>query len=173
MQPTDPEPEPDWEPFHLPFDIGSGRSLFVETEAGPTIRMRFYKRAADGALVGYVWFGEATFGPPGFAHGGVVSFVLDEAMGSAGWLAGYPVVAANLNIDFLEMTPLGRHCLIEATVGEVQANKLIVEATLSLDGQELVRGRGVFPRLRRERMEEMSRRLGREIPALDGFEFVS
>ena len=51
MQPPQVSPEPDWEPFHLPFDIGSGRSMFVETESGPTICMRSFRRRSDGALV--------------------------------------------------------------------------------------------------------------------------
>ncbi len=172
MQPPTPKTEPDWKPFHLPFDIGSGRSMFVETETGPTIRMRFYKRGGDGALVGRVWFGEATFGPPGFVHGGVVSFVMDEAMGSAAWLAGYPCIAANLNIDFLEMTPLAHDCLIEATVEEIRPTKLSVSATLSLEGKPLVRGRGVFPRISEDRMRKMSRTLGQPLPDLSNYEFA-
>lgn len=171
MEPPEIKIEPDWEPFDLPFDIGSGRSMFVETESGPTIRMRFFKRRSDGALVGRVWFGEATFGPPGFAHGGVVAFVMDEAMGSAAWIAGYPCVAANLSVDFLEMTPLGRDCFIEARVGEVRSKKLALEAVLSLDDRPLVRGRGVFPRISRRRIEEFSRALGQPLPDLSGYEF--
>jgi acyl-coenzyme A thioesterase PaaI-like protein len=172
MEPPDVEIGPDWEPFHLPFDIGSGRSMFVETESGPTIRMRFFKRRSDNALVGRVWFGEATFGPPGFAHGGVVAFVLDEAMGAAAWLAGYPCIAANLNVDFLEMTPLGRDCFVEAKVEEVRPTRLALSVTLSLDGKRLVRGRGVFPRINRERMLELSRALGQPLPDLSGYEFA-
>lgn len=172
MEPPDLRIEHDWEPFDLPFDIGSGRSMFVETEAGPTVRMGFFKRRPDRALVGRVWFGAAAFGPPGFAHGGVVAFVLDEAMGSAAWLAGYPCVAANLNIDFKEMTPLGRDCSIEASVDEVRSNRLTLTATLSLDGLVLVRGRGVFPRLSRARILELSHSLGQALPDLSGYEFA-
>ena len=172
MQPPQVSPEPDWEPFHLPFDIGSGRSMFVETESGPTIRMRFFRRRSDGALVGRVWFGEATFGPPGFVHGGVVSFVLDEAMGSAAWLAGYPSIAANLNVDFMEMTPIGRDCLIESTVDNVSPTKLGITATLSLNGKTLVRGRGVFPRLRKDRMFETFSTTGQTLPDLSGYDFA-
>jgi len=172
MQPPDLEIEPDWEPFHLPFDIGSGRSMFVETESGPTIRMRFFKRRSDNALVGRVWFGEATFGPPGFAHGGVVAFVLDEAMGSAAWLAGYPCIAANLNIDFLDMTPLSRDCFVEAVVDEVLPTRLALAVTLSLRGKPLARGRGVFPRISKKRMLEMSRALGQPLPDLSDYEFA-
>lgn len=172
MKPPDLEIDPDWEPFHLPFDIGSGRSMFVETESGPTIRMRFFKRRSDKGLVGRVWFGEATSGPPGFAHGGVVAFVLDEAMGSSAWLAGYPCIAANLNIDFMAMTPLGHDCFIEANVEEVRPTRLTLSVTLSLDGKPLVRGRGVFPRIDKERMLEMSRTLGQSLPDLSGYEFA-
>ena len=117
MEPPIVEPESDWEEFTLPFEIGSGRSMFVETPNGPTIRMRFFRSSSDGALVGRVWFGSVTFGPPGFVHGGLVSYVLDEAMGTCVWLEGYPSVAANLNFDFVEMTPLQEDCLVEACHG--------------------------------------------------------
>ena len=163
--------DPDWERFDLPFGIGSGRSMFVETPSGPTIRMSFFRRRSDNALVGHVWFGAATSGPPGFAHGGLVAFVLDEALGSAGWLAGYPCVAANLNIDFLRMTPLARDCSIEAIVEEVHPTKLLLSARLSLDDKLLVRGRGVFPRINKKRLHEMSRTQEQPLPDLSGFEF--
>jgi len=169
MRPPAIQPDPDWEEFHLPFDIGSGRSMFVETERGPTIRMVFFRRKSDGALVGRVWFGEATFGPPGFVHGGVVSFVLDEAMGSSAWLAGYPCIAASLNVDFVEMTPLGEDCLVEAKIVDLQPKTIVVESSLTLGDQTLVRGRGVFVRLAHERLASMFK--GSELPDLTGFEF--
>ena len=172
MQPPELEIDPDWETFHLPFDIGSGRSMFVETAAGPTIRMRFFKRRADGALVGRVWFGAATFGPPGFAHGGVIAFVMDEAMGSAAWLAGYPCIAAGINVDFVEMTPIGRDCFIEARVVEVRPTRLALEATLSLGDRALARAGGVFPRLSQERMAKMAEEMGEAPPDLSGYEFA-
>lgn len=172
MREGDPNLDPDLEAFQLPFDIGSGRSLFVESEAGPTIRMRFFRRRTDGALVGRVRFGDATYGPPGFAHGGVVAFVVDEAMGSAGWLAGYPCVAANLNVDFLAMTPLCRECLIESQVDEVASTKLTISATLGLEGKTLVRARGVFPRVTRERLLAMFRASGQPVPDLAGYAFA-
>ena len=108
----------------------------------------------------------------GLLTAGVVAFVLDEAMGSAAWLAGYPCLAANLNIDFMEMTPLGRDCFIEAKLDEVRPTKLAVSVVLSLDGKLLVRGRGVFPRINKKRMVEMSRILGQPLPDLSGYEFA-
>ena len=170
MKPPTVRPDPDWEEFDLPFDIGSGRSMFVETERGPTIRMRFFRRRSDGALVGRTWFGEATFGPPGFVHGGLISFVMDEAMGTCAWLGGYPCVAANLDVNFVEMTPLGEDCLIEAKIVDLQRRTLAVEAELNLADRTLVRGRGVFVRLKRERLLSVFKDTG--LPDLSRFEFV-
>jgi len=170
MKPPAIQPDPDWEEFHLPFDIGSGRSMFVETERGPTIRMGFFRRRSDGALVGRIWFGEATFGPPGFVHGGVVSYVLDEAMGSCAWSAGYPTIAANLSVDFVEMTPLGEDCLVEAKIVDLQPKTIVVESTLSLGDQTLVRGRGLFVRMTRERLTAVFKKT--RLPDLSGFEFA-
>ena len=166
------ERDPDWEPFSLPFHIGSGRSMFVDTPEGPTIRMRFFRKGSDGSVVGRVWFGSATFGPPGFVHGGLVSFVLDEAMGTAAWLAGYPSIAANLEFDFVELTPLGEDCLVEARVLEVRPKKLIVESLLSLEGRVLVKGQSVFVRLREERLREVFAKTHVDAPDLAGFEFA-
>jgi len=171
MHPPPVLPEPDWEEFRLPFEIGSGRSMFVETARGPKLRMRFFKRRADAALVGRVWFGDAVFGPPGFAHGGIVSFVLDEAMGSAAWLAGYACIAASLDIGFVEMTPLGRDCLVEAGVTQVQPKRITVETRLTLDERLLARGRGVFVRVRKDRIDQLRDEDG-ALPDLSGFLFA-
>ena len=93
-------------------------------------------------------------------------------LGSAAWLAGYPCIAANLNIDFREMTPLGHDCFIEARVDEVRPTRLAVSGTLSAEGKTLVHGRGVFPRIKKERLLELSRTLGRPMPDLSGYEFA-
>lgn len=172
MTPPPVRPEPDWEEFTLPFDIGSGRSMFVETANGPTIRMRFFRRRTDSALVGRVWFGPATFGPPGFVHGGVIAFVLDEAMGSCAWLRGYPCVAVNLDVGFDRMTPLERDCTVEATITELEPRKLVVEASLSLGEETLAHARGSFARIRKERFLETIRQRRSEMPDLSGFEFA-
>ncbi|MAB78696.1 MAG: hypothetical protein CMJ89_05015 [Planctomycetes bacterium] len=172
MKPPTVQPEPDWEEFKLPFEIGSGRSMFVDTPAGPTIRMRFFKKCSDRSLIGRVWFGSATFGPPGFVHGGLVSFVLDEAMGTCCWIGGYPCIAANLSIDFVEMTPLEEDCLVEAKIVGVQPNKLVIETTLSLEGRVLVKGRGVFVRLRLDRIMSVFKSAGVLLPDLSDFKFA-
>ena len=84
MRPPKVRPFKNWEAFKLPFQIGSGRSFLPDKKGQANLRMAFFRRKEDGALVGRVWFGLAVEGPPGFVHGGVSAYVLDEAMGSAG-----------------------------------------------------------------------------------------
>jgi acyl-coenzyme A thioesterase PaaI-like protein len=172
MRPPIVHPEPGWEEFSLPFEIGSGRSMFVETENGPKLRMRFFKRLTDGMLVGRVWFGDAVFGPPGHAHGGIVSYVFDEAMGSCAWLGGYACLAANVSVDFVQMTPLGEDCFIEAGIVDLQPKKVVVEARLTLDDRLLVRGRGIFARLKKEQLDSFVYESGGKLSDLDGYEFA-
>lgn len=102
-----------------------GRSFLAGPHGSDDIvRMRLYVREADGALVGRVWFGPGAQGPPGHAHGGSMAAVLDEALGSACWVAGYPVVAAELNTSFRKMLPLGRVLSVEAWVEQIDGRKI-------------------------------------------------
>ncbi len=72
----------------------------------------------DGLVTTEVRFREAHQGPPNHAHGGMISAVLDEAMGAAVWAAGYPVVATRLEVEYLRPVPLGVKVRVEAQVGD-------------------------------------------------------
>lgn len=143
--PPNPKIEPHWQKFRLPFQIGSGRS-FIPGESA--IRMAFFKDGKTQNLVGRVWFGEGIEGPPGHVHGGVSAFVLDEAMGSAGWLRGYACVAASIEVDFMQMTPLGVDFLVEALVEKTEGRQVYVSAEIRDEaGVVYSRSRGRFHRL--------------------------
>ena len=97
---------------------------------GERLRVRYFLRDSDGALVGKAWFGPGTEGPPGHAHGGSIAALLDEAMGLSGWVAGHMVVAATVTINFREMLPLGTETTFEAWVEEVAGRKVIAKSRL-------------------------------------------
>lgn len=102
-----------------------GRSFLAGPHAADDIlQMRWYVRESDGALVGKIWFGPGAQGPPGRAHGGSMAAVLDEALGSACWVAGHSVVAAELTTRFRNMLPLGEIVTAEAWVERVDGRKL-------------------------------------------------
>lgn len=95
------------------FRSGIDPSFVSGDPFGNRIRVRYFKRERDGALVGKVWFGPGAEGPPGHAHGGSMAAVLDEALGAAAWMSGHPVVAAKLVTVFRRMLPLGTSCFLK------------------------------------------------------------
>jgi acyl-coenzyme A thioesterase PaaI-like protein len=123
-----------------------GRSFL----AGPhpddeIIRLRWYVRESDGALVGKVWFGPGAQGPPGHAHGGSMAAVMDEALGSSCWVAGHPVVAAELTTRFKNMLPLGSVYTAEAWVEEVDGRKVYTRGQIIDDeGTVYAEATGLF-----------------------------
>ena len=99
----------------------------------------------DGTIVGEVTLDIHQQGPPGHGHGGASAALLDEAMGSAVWTAGYMVLAANLNVDFRRPVPLGVPLKITANVVDKSGRKVYTRAELLLpDGQVAVKANGIF-----------------------------
>lgn len=130
-QPPEVTAEPGWIPVEPP-NLESGRGSFVSGEpAEGRLRVRYFRRQEDQRLVGRAWFGSGAEGPPGHAHGGATAAVMDEAMGSSAWLAGYPVVAAHIEVDFRALLPLGTDAYLEAWVDRVEGRKVFVRSRLA------------------------------------------
>lgn len=132
------------QPVKLPFKIGSGRD-FPKT----ALRMQFFKNK-DASLSGEVWFGKPMEGPPGHVHGGVSAYVLDEAMGSAAWVKGYPSVAREIQVKFLEMTPQGQDLQLEAMVTKVDKKSVTVYAKIFDKKKIYSESTGTFHRVARK-----------------------
>jgi acyl-coenzyme A thioesterase PaaI-like protein len=148
-KPPEVRRESGWQEIALPYHIGSGRTMF--TAEG--LRLKVFFRPADQHLIGRVWFGEVSHGPPGHAHGGAIAYVLDEAMGSVAWMNAYPVVAARLEFEYFHMTPLQEDLEVEAWIAKVTGRRLDVEATIKvIDDGVTVTARGQFARLSRARV---------------------
>ncbi|HBG74180.1 MAG: hypothetical protein A2X25_03950 [Chloroflexi bacterium GWB2_49_20] len=84
-------------------------------------------------------------GPPGFAHGGASAALLDEAMGSAVWSAGYQVAAVNLQVNYLKPLPLNQPIRVNANIEKTEGRAVHANSSISLeDGTILVTGHGVY-----------------------------
>lgn len=148
-------PEPDWKPVE-PLRIEGGRGSFVTGEPeGDRLRVAYFRHGDEDHLVGRAWFGLGSQGPPGHAHGGAMAAVLDEAMGAAAWLAGLPVVAVNLNVDFLAMLPLGTDARFEAAVESVDGRKVRCRGRLHAGDTEFATSTGLFLTLPEERFRAL------------------
>jgi hypothetical protein len=155
IHPPQVVPEPGWTPVEPP-NLESGRGSFVSGEpAEGRLRVRYFRRSDDERLVGRAWFGSGAEGPPAHAHGGAMAAVLDEAMGSSAWLAGYPVVAAHIEVDFRRMLPLGTDAHLEAWIERVDGRKVFVRGRLARDdGKLFAESGGLFIVLDPERLGE-------------------
>jgi acyl-coenzyme A thioesterase PaaI-like protein len=133
-----------WTPLS-PLVAKSGRSFVHGTPGDERLRVAYFRREADGALVGRVWFGPWCEGPPGHAHGGSMAAVLDDAIGKVGWLCGHRVVAGRISVHFRKMLPLGSDVLIEAWVDHVDGRKVHTRGhLLDSNGEPYAEAEGLF-----------------------------
>lgn len=145
--------------------VGTGRSFVSGDPEGDRLRVRYFRRERDGALVGRIWFGPGAEGPPGHAHGGSMAAALDEAMGAGAWMAGHTVVAARLTTEFRRMLPLNTEVLLEAWVHEVEGRKVKTRGRLfGPDGELYAEGEALFIVLEPERFGPMIERAARGQP---------
>ena len=83
-------------------------------------------------------------GPPGFAHGGLLASIIDEAMGKAAWLAGHRAFAAHLEVDYRKPVPIGAAAHFEAWVDRNDGRKCFTSCIVKLDDVLAVEGKGLF-----------------------------
>ncbi|MGZ4202598.1 MAG: PaaI family thioesterase [Thermoleophilaceae bacterium] len=85
-------------------------------------------------------------GPPGFAHGGVLSAALDEAMSIAVWSLGTRALTRQLEIELLAPVPVGVFVQVEARVESWEAGKVwaVASASAEPDPRLVARGRALF-----------------------------
>jgi acyl-coenzyme A thioesterase PaaI-like protein len=137
---------------------GPPQSFVSGDPAGHRLRVAYFQRQSDRAVVGRAWFGQGSEGPPGYAHGGSVAAVLDEAMGAAAWVAGQPSIAARIEVDFRTMVPIGVDANVEMSVEKVEGRKITTRARLlDADGRVLAESAGLFLRLTEDQIRDALR----------------
>lgn len=144
--------------------VGTGRSFVSGEPDGDRLRVRYFRRERDGALVGKIWFGPGAEGPPAHAHGGSMAAVLDEAMGAAAWMAGHQVLAAKLTVEFRRMLPLENEAMLEAWVERVEGRKVVTRGRLSDSaGEPYAEAEGLFIVVAAERFGDLVERAARTL----------
>lgn len=99
----------------------------------------------DRSMSASVTVGAALEGPPGYAHGGSLTALLDEAMGASAWYAGYRVLAVHLSADFKRPVPVGAEIRVTAQVERREGRKVFTTGAILLpDGTLAVSGSGIF-----------------------------
>src|SRR5437773_827402 len=84
-------------------------------------------------------------GGAGFAHGGVIAILLDEAMGKISKLTEERAVTAELSVEYKKPVPVNAEILVEGwQESETGRNRFRIGEIRDAAGNLLARGRGRF-----------------------------
>ncbi len=126
--------------------IPYSKSCFVCGEENPLgFRLEFYKEGNE--VRAEVVIPEHFIGYKGYAHGGIVSALLDEAMSWAASIFGGErllYMTVEINVRFKKPVPVGKKLLLRGWVADKKRSLVYTESSLSLEGTELASGKGKF-----------------------------
>jgi len=84
-------------------------------------------------------------GGGGFAHGGIIAVVLDEAMGKLSRLTDEKAVTAEMSIEYRKPIAIGQPIIVEGWQEEEKGrNRFRVAEIYDVQGNLLARGKGRF-----------------------------
>jgi uncharacterized protein (TIGR00369 family) len=99
----------------------------------------------DGTAYAKFVFDTSKEGPPGFAHGGAVGAVLDEAMGTACFEAGRLGFTATMTVNYRASAPLDIELELRGRVDRMEGHKNFASADLkTLDGKLIADATAIF-----------------------------
>ena len=98
-------------------------------------------RRTRGAFV----LGPNYAGGGGFAHGGIIAVILDEAMGKLSKLGGEIAVTAEMNVEYRKPVPVGKPIIVEGWQEKEKGRSFFRAAEIrDATGNLLARGKGRF-----------------------------
>jgi len=106
------------------------KDSFVSGNSQSNIKIHYYFNRENGLFYSKVFFTSNTQGPPQHVHGGAISAVLDETMGGAGWLNGYPIVTSHLSIKFLKPIRLNSELFVESQLEKIEKRKVFIKGKM-------------------------------------------
>jgi acyl-coenzyme A thioesterase PaaI-like protein len=100
---------------------------------------------ADGERIrGEVTLDRRHEGAPGFAHGGAIATVLDDALGSLLMLLRKAAVTAKLEVNYRRPAFVGRRFEVESWVGRIEGRKLHLAGRITEDGETIADAHALF-----------------------------
>ena len=106
-----------------------------------TFELDFETRRTRGSFA----LGANYAGGGGFAHGGIIAVVLDEAMGKLSRLTDEKAVTAEMSIEYRRPVPVDASIVVQGWQEEEKGrNRFRVAEIHDMQGNLLVRGKGRF-----------------------------
>src|ERR1700758_3248598 len=109
------------------------------------MKLTFEQDNVNRKIVGRFVLGERYQGGAGFAHGGIISLLLDEAMGKVCRFREVRAVTAELSVEYLKPVAVDKEIVVEGRETEIQGRNLFLSGEIrSASGAVLARGKGRF-----------------------------
>ena len=100
--------------------------------------------ADGGGVRGEVTLDTVYQGPPGLVHGGWIAALLDQAVGTASFLATSPGLTAKLEVDYRRPTPLFNPLEITAEVERTERRKVYVNGRIRVNGEVTAEAKAIM-----------------------------
>ncbi len=114
------------------------------------MKLTFEQDNVNRRIVGRFVLGERYQGGGGFAHGGIIALLLDEAMGKVCRFREVRAVTAELTVDFLKPVSVEQEIVVEGReIDQKGRNLFMVGEIRNESGEVLARGRGRFVTINR------------------------
>ena len=109
------------------------------------MKLMFEQDDANRKIVGRFVLGERYQGGAGFAHGGIIALLLDEAMGKVCRFREVRAVTAELSVEYLKPVAVDKEIVVEGRETEMNGRNLFMSGEIrNISGDVLARGRGRF-----------------------------
>jgi uncharacterized protein (TIGR00369 family) len=109
------------------------------------MKLTFEQDNANRKIVGRFILGERYQGGGGFAHGGIIAMLLDEAMGKVCRFREVRAVTAELTVEYLKPVSVEKEIVVEGREAEQKGRNLFLLGEIrNAAGEILARGRGRF-----------------------------
>jgi len=109
------------------------------------MKLTFEQDNANRRIVGRFVLGERYQGGAGFAHGGIIALLLDEAMGKVCRFREVRAVTAELNVEYLKPVAVDKEIVVEGRETEMNGRNLFMTGEIrNENGEVLARGKGRF-----------------------------
>ncbi len=132
----------------------NSRMCFVCGIENPIGLKAFFYEDDDGRVIVRFTPREEHQGYPGFVHGGIISALMDEAIGRAVMPYDIWAVTAKLELKFRKPVPLGEPVTVIGELVRMRSRAFEAKGELRLaDGTVAVEGYGIYIRLPEEEIE--------------------
>lgn len=109
------------------------------------MKLTFEQDNFNRRIVGRFVLGETYQGGGGFAHGGIIALLLDEAMGKVCRFREVRAVTAELTVEYLKPVRVEQEIIVEGReIEEKERNLFLAGEIRNEAGDVLARGRGRF-----------------------------